>query len=91
MKKFIVILLIVSLLVITLSACGNVNVGFGNYTYTHAYVCTPGNSTGFCCEISSWHNDGSGIELHTTNHGDLFCSEGTYVLFDYAASCPYCG
>lgn len=89
MKKVIICLLVVSF-ALGLSACGNLNMGLGNYTYEHAHICV-GAEQSFCCNITSWHDNSSGVELHTSDYGNLFCAEGTYILFDNAESCPYCG
>jgi hypothetical protein len=40
--------------------------------------------------VTSWHDNEMGVELHTTEFGDMYCSEGTYVLFGSQAKCPYC-
>lgn len=87
MKK-VVCFLLVLMLVFTLTACGNENWGFGNYTYTHVHI-SDGNA-GYCATVDSWHDNEIGCELHTIEFGDMYCSEGTYFLFEKASKCPYC-
>ena len=31
-----------------------------------------------------------GVELHTNEFGDIYCSEGTYFLFEDGVKCPFC-
>ena len=33
----------------------------------------------------------SGIEVKTKEFGAMFFSEGTYVMIEDAADCPFCG
>ena len=70
-------------------ACGNENIGLGNYTYNHVHISDA--NEGYCATIKSWHDNDRGIELHTKEFGDSFFSEGTYMLFENATQCPYCG
>ena len=87
MKKLIAIILILACIVCSLTACGNMNLGLGNYTYTHVHIsdCVEGH----CVDITSWHDNDTGIEVHT-NSGSMYLSEGTYQMFSDAESCPYC-
>ena len=89
MKKFIALILLVITLTLMLASCGNNNLGFGTYTFKHARVAVGGDA-GQCFNISSWHDNELGIELHTTSGGSIYCAEGTYVLFSSASACPYC-
>ena len=86
MKKLFVVLIALCL-VLSLCSCGNMNIGLGNYTYTHVHVsdCVEGH----CVDITSWHDNETGIEVHT-NSGSMYLSEGTYQMFSDANCCPYC-
>ena len=87
MKK-IVCLMLVLLMVLCLAACGNENWGIGNYTFTHVHIV--GAAEGHCAEVISWHDNELGIELHTEEFGSVYCSEGTYFLFENGENCPFC-
>lgn len=87
MKKILCIVL-VALMALSLCACGNENWGFGNYTFTHVHLSD--GTDGHCATVESWHDNDLGIELHTTEFGDIYCSEGTYFLFESNENCPFC-
>ena len=87
MRKFIAIIMI-ALMAFGLCAC-NENWGFGNYSWKHVHFTD--NVEGHCATISSWHDSTAGIELHTIECGSMFLSEGSYILFENASGCPYCG
>lgn len=86
MKKFLVVLIALCL-VLSLCSCGNMSLGIGNFTYTHVHIsdCVEGH----CVDITSWHDNETGIEVHT-NSGSMYLSEGTYQMFSDANCCPYC-
>lgn len=83
-----VLILAVVLVVATMTACGNENWGVGNYTYTHVH--TSDGIEAYCATVNSWHDDEMGVELHTKEFGDIYCSEGTYILYSSGDKCPYC-
>ena len=85
-----IITLLAVLLVLTvgLTGCGNENWGFGNYNYTHVHI--GDGFEGHCATVSSWHDNDLGIELHTHEFGSIYCSEGTYFLFEDGKDCPFC-
>lgn len=88
MKKIFCLVMVI-LMIIMLSACGNENWGIGNYTFRHVHI---GDGViGYCANVESWHDNDLGIELHTTEFGDIYCSEGTYFLFESGDNCPFCG
>ena len=87
MRKFIAIIMI-ALMAFGLCAC-NENWGFGNYSWKHVHFTD--NVEGHCATISSWHDNTTGVELHTVECGSMFLSEGSYILFENASDCPYCG
>ena len=88
MKRIIVLALALTLILFMFASCGNENWGFGSYTFTHVHI-GDGN-TGHCATIDSWHDNELGVELHTTEFGNIYCSEGTYILFGDGSKCPYC-
>ena len=87
MKKIIAIIC-VFVMCCSLCACGNENWGVGNYTFRHVHVSD--NIEGYCAEVNSWHDNETGIELHTKEFGNIYCSEGTYFLFEAQEGCPFC-
>ena len=87
MKKIFAIVLVL-IIVLGLTACGNENWGFGNYNFTHVHVSD--SVDGHCATIKSWHDNERGIELHTEEFGNVYLSEGTYMLFEYGQNCPFC-
>ena len=86
MKKMIAVLLALMMLV-ALTACGNTNLGFGNYTFTHLHYSD--GVEGQCATVESWHDNELGCEVHTPD-GTIYVSEGTYFLFENEDMCPYC-
>ena len=88
MKKIIAILL-ATIMIFTFAACGNENWGFGNYNWKHVHFSDA--IEGHCATISSWHDNTTGIEIHTVECGSMFLSEGSYILFESSADCPFCG
>lgn len=80
--------LILGLAALSLASCGNMNYGWGNYTFTRVHILDGGATSGHCVAITSWHDDDIGIEVHTTDYGTLYLSEGTYVLVE--SKCPIC-
>jgi hypothetical protein len=87
MKKLLCILMIM-LMTVSLCACGNENWGVGNYEYRHVHI--GDGAVGYCAEVESWHDNEMGVELHTKEFGDIYCSEGTYFLFESGDNCPFC-
>lgn len=88
MKKLVCILL-AALMLVCLTACSNENWGFGNYNWTHIHFSDA--VEGHCATIKSWHNYEIGIQVHTIEYGFMFLSEGSYIIFESGAQCPYCG
>ena len=87
MKKLFAILLTL-VMILGLTACGNENWGFGNYNWKHVHFSDA--VEGHCATISSWHDNTTGIEIHTVECGSMFLSEGSYILFESGADCPFC-
>lgn len=87
MKKIFALILAL-VLCLSLCACGNENWGFGTYTFTHVHISD--GVEGHCATINSWHDNERGIELHTKEFGNIYCSEGTYFLYGDGKDCPFC-
>ena len=88
MKKILVLVLALTI-VLVLSACGNRSYGLGNYSFKHVHFTDAVN--GYCATVEKWYeSEGSGIEVKTMEYGAIWCSEGTYMLFESDAQCPYC-
>lgn len=88
MKRVIAIALFCIMMALCLVGCGNENWGFGNYTYTHVHISN--GVEGHCATVNSWHDNERGIELHTDEFGNIYCSEGTYFIFENKNDCPFC-
>lgn len=75
-------------LIVTLSACGNVGLGAGNYNFEKVHVDTH-NYHG-CLTVEKWYENknGTGIEVKTKEVGAIYLSEGTYFLIE--KECPFC-
>jgi predicted small secreted protein len=85
MKKLIVIVIALCLM-LALAGC-NRAIGPGNYVFRGIHVsdCS-GNARDLT--VKSWHDNETGIEINTEEVGSIFCSEGTYIL--YEGQCPIC-
>lgn len=88
MKK-VICLVLVLVMALSLCACGNENWGVGNYSWKHVHFSDA--TEGYCATIKSWHDNTTGIEIHTEECGSMFLSEGSYILFESGADCPFCG
>lgn len=86
MKKIIYCVLVV-IMMLVLCGFGNRSIG-GNYTFTHIHISDT--VEGYCAEVKKWYNSKIGIEALTEEFGSLFCSEGTYFLFEDGDVCPFC-
>lgn len=87
MKKFLALLMVL-VMCISLSACGNMSWGLGNFTFNHIHFTDHQNS--FCAEIEKWYDNSNGIEVKTKEYGSMYLSEGTYMLYGDNDDCPYC-
>lgn len=88
MKKIIVILAVLMLPII-LCACGNLNLGFGNFTFEHIHFSD--HMVSYCATVDEWNENDTGIEVLTDEYGSMFLSEGTYILIESDKDCPFCG
>ena len=86
--KLVAFILVIITLALCLVSCGNKNLGFGNYDYTHA--CIGLGAESYCVNVDSWHNNEIGVELHLTGGNSIYCAEGTYILIEDASRCPFC-
>lgn len=89
MKKKIVFVLMAVIVLSTfiLTSCGNVSIGFGNFHYPKVHICIGGVNS--CFTLIKWYdNDSGGIEVVTKEFGNLYLSEGTYLLIK--DRCPVC-
>ena len=84
MKKLLLILVLVLSTVFV--GCGNMNIGFGNYTFVGVHIETYHNTA--CYSVETWTDAETGIEVKTKEVGTIFLSEGTYIL--YETTCPIC-
>lgn len=66
-KKLYIGIAIVGLVVMsTLTACGNNNIGAGNYTYNYCHIQVPGSDYCHHYKIKSWRPDGDGSDWELT-------------------------
>ncbi|MBE6148120.1 MAG: hypothetical protein E7167_01210 [Firmicutes bacterium] len=87
MKKVIAVMLIL-VMALALTACGNQNLLWGNFTYEHVHISDA--IGGHCFNLEQWNEDATGIELKIEGGSTVFLSEGTYMMFSDSNACPYC-
>ena len=87
MKKVLVIVLAL-VMMLALTACGNQNLLWGNFTYEHVHISDA--IGGHCFDLEQWNEDATGIELKIEGGSTVFLSEGTYMMFSDSDACPYC-
>lgn len=71
---------------LALCSCGNqrlFDIEADVYNYIHDV------NNGKCYAITSWKNNEIGIKVVTKDYGNLYFSEGTYILVSNV--CPVCG
>ena len=86
MKKFITIALVLIMALTMLVGCGNMSLGLGNFTFKKIHVDTHHYSG--CLTVVRWYENDNGVEVETKEVGNIFLSEGTYVLIE--KECPFC-
>ena len=87
MKNKILIILVIAIVLLTcilLAGCNKKMLG--NYKYTRVHILYPDYEE--CLEVNSWAYTEEGIEVDTKEYGDVFISEGHYLLCKDA--CPIC-
>ena len=87
MKKILTIILVLTML-LTVTSCGNMGLGMGNFSFTHIHFTDM--TAGHCATIEKWYDSENGIEVKTTEYGSLYLSEGSYIMFESGTHCPYC-
>ena len=80
----VLIILIICILAFALTGCNMRLVG--NYKYTRVHIFYPDYEE--CLEISHWTDSEMGIEVDTKKYGNIFISEGHYLLCK--DTCPIC-
>lgn len=88
MKKIIAMIMVVTMLVMIMAGCGNMSMGFGNFTYEKVHVDTYHYSG--CFTVEKWYDNSNGIEVKTKEVGSLYLAEGTYILLEGDEECPFC-
>lgn len=88
MKRIVALMLILSFILITCS-CGNMSMGMGSYKYEHIHVSNGANDA-FCATVIQWYDNETGIEVKTEEYGNIYISEGLYILIPEANKCPFC-
>lgn len=70
-------------------SANNRSLGWGCNDFRHIHIFN--GVEGHCATIEKWYeNDGAGIEIKTAEWGNIFCAEGSYILFE-TNDCPFCG
>ena len=87
MKKIFAIMLAI-VMMLSLCACGNMSLGWGNFNFTHIHFSDACES--HCATITKWYDNERGIEVVTEEYGSMFLSEGSYILIESGDKCPYC-
>lgn len=86
---FISIVIILVIVMVTASGCGNRAIlDPGNFNFKHVHISD--DVEGHCFDITKWWDNENGVEVKTTSGDGIFLSEGTYQMFESAESCPYC-
>ena len=89
MKKIRTLFAGLAISALTLTSCGNMSMGFGNYNFEHIHFGR--NDMDYSATVEIWYDtEGPGIEVKTEEYGAIFLSEGTYELFENEKKCPYC-
>ena len=89
MKKIFVLAIVIVLMLICFTGCGNKAIlDPGSFSFKHIHITD--HTEGHCYDIDKWWDNESGVEVKTTNGNGMFLSEGTYQLFESKTVCPYC-
>ena len=87
MKRIIALMLLIALLLCFCSC--NMSMGPGSYNYEHIHVSNGANDA-FCATVEKWYDNETGIEVKTKEYGNIYVSEGLYILIPEANKCPFC-
>lgn len=82
--KVLMLVIVIMLLTCILAGCNMRLVG--NYKYTRVHIFYPDYEE--CLKIDSWTDSEMGIEVDTKKYGNIFISEGHYLLCK--DECPIC-
>lgn len=85
-KKIIALVLAIVCICSILAGCGNMSMGFGNFTFKKIHIDTH-NYSG-CFTVEKWYDGESGIEVKTKEAGFMYLAEGMYMLIE--DECPFC-
>ena len=88
MKRVQALFLIMAMMCCLLAGCGNMSMGFGEFTFNHLHFTNHNES--HCATIEKWYDNSNGIEVKTKEYGSMYLSESTYMLFGEAKDCPFC-
>ena len=89
MKKILALIICLTIATLCLASCGNkAFISPGNFNFTHIHFTDM--AEGHCATIEKWWDNEEGIEVRTREYGYLYCSEGSYILFETGTKCPYC-
>jgi hypothetical protein len=86
MKKIIAMIMVVALVAVMFAGCGNMSMGFGNFTFEKIHVDTYHYSG--CFTVEKWYDNSNGIEVKTKEAGFMYLAEGMYMLIE--DECPFC-
>ena len=78
MKKIVAVVVAAIVMCAVLTGCGNMSLGFGNFTFNHIHFTDYLNS--HCATIEKWYDSENGIEVKTKEYGSIYLSEGSYIL-----------
>ena len=87
MAKSKIIIIIVLVVCLFLTACGNMTIGLGEVNFTRVHIFNISGEDQ-CLEVINWHECDIGVEVKTKEYGTLWLSEGTYILCE--KDCPIC-
>lgn len=85
-KKIVALVFAIVCICCSLAGCGNMSLGFGNFTFRKIHVDTY-NYSG-CFTVEKWYDNSSGIEVKTKEAGSMYLAEGMYMLIE--DECPFC-
>lgn len=88
MKKFLTLIICIVILSTCLAGCNKAVLDPGAFSFTHIHFTDM--TEGHCATIEKWWDNEEGIEVRTAEYGAIYCSEGSYILFESANNCPYC-
>ena len=86
MKKKLIAVIMTVAVVATMTGCGNMSLGLGNFTYEKIHVDTYHYSG--CFTVEKWYDNSEGIEVLTEEAGSMYFAEGMYMLIE--EDCPFC-